>query len=70
MTGIDLEGIMLYENKADRERYHIFTYMWSLKKKKTNEQRKQKQTHKYRELIVARGVEGGSGGMGEIGKGN
>jgi len=39
--------------------------MWNLKNKGTN--KKQKQTHKYRELVVAK--EKGSG-MGKIGEGD
>lgn len=40
-----------------------FTCMWNLKNK-TNEQAKQKQTHKHREPVVAEGEEDGEMGKG------
>ena len=54
---MDLLCITLTE-MSDRERQipYDFTYRWNLKNK-TNKRNKtkQKQTHRYRELVVARG---------------
>ena len=43
-TWMDLEGIMLGEIDRKKQIPYDFTYMWNL-----IEQKKQKQTHKYRE---------------------
>ena len=47
---IDLEGIVLSErSQSEKDKYRIFfTYVWNLKNS-TNEQTKQKQTHRNRE---------------------
>lgn len=49
---------------------HDFTYKWYLKKQKqiNIKNKHQKQTHRYIELVVARGE--GNSGMSEIGKGD
>ena len=59
-TWMDLEGIMQREISQTwiRQIPYYFTYMWNLKNK-TNEQKKQKHTLKYRELVDARGEEAG-----------
>ena len=51
-TWMDLEGIMLSEINQRKTNTYDFTYTRNLKNK-TN--KKQKQTPKYRQLVVARG---------------
>ena len=47
-TWMDLDSIMLTEISQRKTNMYNFTYMWNLKNK-TNEQTKQKKTHRYRE---------------------
>lgn len=63
---MDLQEVMLNEiiQTEKRQIPYYFTYTQKLKHK-TNEQTTKKQTHKYRELVVAKGEEGGEMGKRE-----
>ena len=68
---MDMEGIMLSENKSDRERQvqYDFTFMCNLKDE-TNEQTKQKRMWLIdveNKLMVTRGE--GGGRLGKMGEG-
>ena len=52
-------GYSTKRNKSEKDKYHMISHTCGIKK---NKQTKQKQTHRYRELMVARWEEGwGSG---------
>ena len=48
LAWVCMEDIMLTEISQRKTNMYNFTYMWNLKNK-TNEQTKQKKTHRYRE---------------------
>ena len=59
-------SVMISEIIREREIPYDFTYIWNMKNK--NKLIKQKQIHKYRELVVARAEDVGE--MGKIGEGD
>ena len=68
-TWMDLESVIMSEiSQTEKEKYHMITHIWNLKRNSMNELTKQKQTHRLREQINgSRGKVGETGYLGSPG---